>query len=99
MLGLYLATLFKLFGLQSLGHHVVNTGVLASCAALFFLLLSGLQIFNAHPALYWGAISTFDDPIVTEAADENRPADVQAEHGAQDLVLADQIALSGKPRL
>ena len=22
--------------------------------ALFFLLLSGLQIFNAHPALYWG---------------------------------------------
>ena len=28
------------------------------------LLMSGLQIFNAHPALYWGAISTFDDPIV-----------------------------------
>src|SRR3712207_5927277 len=27
------------------------------------LLLSGLQIFNAHPALYWGEISTFDDPV------------------------------------
>lgn len=28
--------------------------------AMFFLLLSGLQIFNAHPALYWGAESGFD---------------------------------------
>lgn len=28
------------------------------------LLFSGLQIFNAHPALYWGSISTFDDPIL-----------------------------------
>jgi thiosulfate reductase cytochrome b subunit len=26
---------------------------------LFFLLLSGLQIFNAHPALYWGHQSGF----------------------------------------
>jgi thiosulfate reductase cytochrome b subunit len=30
--------------------------------ALTFLLLSGLQIFNAHPALYWGNKSTFADP-------------------------------------
>ena len=29
---------------------------------LFVLLGSGLQIFNAHPALYWGRISTFDKP-------------------------------------
>ncbi|HEV7321699.1 MAG TPA: cytochrome b/b6 domain-containing protein [Ensifer sp.] len=29
-------------------------------AALFFLLLSGLQIFNAHPALYIGQQSGFD---------------------------------------
>ncbi len=28
--------------------------------SLFFLLLSGLQIFNAHPALYLGAQSGFD---------------------------------------
>jgi len=27
--------------------------------SLFFLLLSGLQIFNAHPALYWGQQSNF----------------------------------------
>jgi thiosulfate reductase cytochrome b subunit len=28
--------------------------------SLFFLLLTGLQIFNAHPALYWGQESGFD---------------------------------------
>ena len=27
------------------------------------LLMSGLQIFNAHPALYWGNISHFDNPV------------------------------------
>ncbi len=33
--------------------------------ALFILVLSGLQIFNAHPALYWGSASTFDRPFLT----------------------------------
>ena len=33
-------------------------------ACLFVLLLSGLQIFNAHPALYWGDISHFDRPLL-----------------------------------
>ena len=28
------------------------------------LLMSGLQIFNAHPALYWGDASRFDSPLV-----------------------------------
>jgi thiosulfate reductase cytochrome b subunit len=27
------------------------------------LLMSGLQIFNAHPALYWGNASRFDAPL------------------------------------
>ena len=31
---------------------------------LLFLLMSGLQIFNAHPALYLGSKSTFDDPVM-----------------------------------
>ena len=31
---------------------------------LLVLLMSGLQIFNAHPALYLGAKSNFDDPIL-----------------------------------
>jgi thiosulfate reductase cytochrome b subunit len=30
---------------------------------LLVLLMSGLQIFNAHPALYLGSNSTFDDPV------------------------------------
>lgn len=29
---------------------------------LIVLLMSGLQIFNAHPALYWGSASNFSDP-------------------------------------
>ncbi|MGH8228953.1 MAG: cytochrome b/b6 domain-containing protein [Steroidobacteraceae bacterium] len=29
---------------------------------LFVLLVSGLQIFNAHPALYWGQVSLFSKP-------------------------------------
>ncbi|TAJ69413.1 MAG: hypothetical protein EPO51_23180 [Phenylobacterium sp.] len=33
--------------------------------AVSLLLMSGLQIFNAHPALYWGAKSTFADPWVS----------------------------------
>jgi thiosulfate reductase cytochrome b subunit len=32
---------------------------------LLILLMSGLQIFNAHPALYWGQISTFGRPLLS----------------------------------
>jgi Ni/Fe-hydrogenase b-type cytochrome subunit len=32
------------------------------------LLMSGLQIFNAHPALYRGDASRFDDPLLAIAA-------------------------------
>ncbi len=35
---------------------------------LTILLMSGLQIFNAHPALYWGRDSTFDQPWVSIGA-------------------------------
>lgn len=37
-------------------------------ACLFILLMSGLQIFNAHPALYLGNISTFDKPALSLTA-------------------------------
>lgn len=33
-----------------------------NAAILLGLLMSGLQIFNAHPALYWGQASVFDAP-------------------------------------
>jgi thiosulfate reductase cytochrome b subunit len=35
---------------------------------LFVLLMSGLQIFNAHPALYWGMASTFSNPALAMTA-------------------------------
>src|ERR1700712_503542 len=35
---------------------------------LTILLMSGLTIFNAHPALYWGHDSTFADPWVSITA-------------------------------
>ena len=38
--------------------HWINVVCLAA------LLMSGLQIFNAHPALYWGSKSTFDTPLL-----------------------------------
>ncbi|HEX7760668.1 MAG TPA: cytochrome b/b6 domain-containing protein [Caulobacteraceae bacterium] len=38
--------------------------------SLLFLLLSGLQIFNAHPALYWGNRSTFAAPWLAMGASE-----------------------------
>jgi thiosulfate reductase cytochrome b subunit len=34
--------------------------------------MSGLQIFNAHPALYWGATSTFDTPALAITSDQGR---------------------------
>lgn len=38
--------------------------------AVVLLLMSGLQIFNAHPALYWGQTSTFADPWISMTAEE-----------------------------
>ena len=35
---------------------------------LTILLMSGLSIFNAHPALYWGQQSTFDTPWIAITA-------------------------------
>ena len=36
--------------------------------AISFLILSGLQIFNAHPALYWGQKATFAEPWLSMTA-------------------------------
>jgi thiosulfate reductase cytochrome b subunit len=33
--------------------------------SLFILIMSGLQIFNAHPALYWGDRSDRDRPLLS----------------------------------
>lgn len=39
---------------------------------LSFLLLSGLQIFNAHPELYWGHYGNDGDPAVLTIGSEKR---------------------------
>jgi thiosulfate reductase cytochrome b subunit len=38
---------------------------------LTLLLMSGLQIFNAHPALYWGEASDFENPLLAMYAERN----------------------------
>ena len=40
--------------------------------AVFVLLMSGMQIFNAHPALYWGHDSTFAQPWLSMSKQEVR---------------------------
>lgn len=37
---------------------------------LTVLLMSGLQIFNAHPALYWGQLSDFPHPVFALTAEQ-----------------------------
>ncbi|HKD21204.1 MAG TPA: cytochrome b/b6 domain-containing protein [Rhizomicrobium sp.] len=46
--------------------HTVSVRVLhwINALALLVMFMSGLQIFNAHPALYWGNFSTFAHPFV-----------------------------------
>jgi len=39
-----------------------------NAVALLVLLMSGLQIFNAHPSLYWGNGSNFDQPLMSIGA-------------------------------
>lgn len=40
-------------------------------ACMTILLMSGLQIFNAHPALYWGNQSDFSAPLMELGAAES----------------------------
>ena len=42
---------------------VVRAAHWANLFCLIVLLMSGLQIFNAHPALYWGEDSDFERPL------------------------------------
>lgn len=51
---------------------VIRVAHWVNAAVLLVLLMSGLQIFNAHPALYWGAVSTFDDPALAITSEQGR---------------------------
>lgn len=54
--------LIKRHGVATRAWHWINA------LALLVLLMSGLQIFNAHPALYWGSGSHFERPILSIGA-------------------------------
>lgn len=56
--------LVKRHGIVTRLTHWLNVVFLAA------LLMSGLQIFNAHPALYWGEVSTFADPWIAMKKEE-----------------------------
>ncbi|ROO28743.1 HupC [Salinisphaera orenii MK-B5] len=67
------ARVIKRHGLFTRVWHWVNL------VCLVILLMSGLQIFNAHPALYWGNDSSFDDPalqITAMRGDDGAPMGV-----------------------
>lgn len=49
---------------SSIGTGTVRITYWVNALVLLVLLMSGLQIFNAHPALYIGAKSDFSDPIM-----------------------------------
>jgi thiosulfate reductase cytochrome b subunit len=64
------------------------------------LLMSGLQIFNAHPALYWGNASVFDSPffaIGTIQDPEGRNEGVTTIDG-HSFDTSGLLGLSGDPR-
>lgn len=52
---------------------VVRATHWVNAISLGILLMSGLQIFNAHPALYWGRVSTFDRPLLAMTATDETP--------------------------
>jgi thiosulfate reductase cytochrome b subunit len=68
--------------------------------ALLVLLTSGLQIFNAHPALYWGDVSTFEEPWVAVGAGTRagQPVGVTQVGGAV-FETTGVLGWSGKPGL
>ena len=43
---------------------------------LLVMLMSGLQIFNAHPALYWGRFSDFDHPFVAMFGEQDNAGQI-----------------------
>ena len=74
-----------------------------NAACIFVLLMSGLQIFNAHPALYWGNASLFSDPALSLTAKPGPDGQLRGETQAGGLrfdttgVLGVSKNMSGEP--
>jgi thiosulfate reductase cytochrome b subunit len=66
--------------------------------AVSLLLMSGLQIFNAHPALYWGQKSHFAEPWVSMTAQQRGNETVGVTKiGSLTLETTGLFGYSGKP--
>jgi thiosulfate reductase cytochrome b subunit len=67
-----------------------------TAAAVVVLVMSGLQIFNAHPALYWGQKSNFRSPLasIDTAIIDDRRVGVTRVLG-QQWVTTGTLGLSG----
>jgi thiosulfate reductase cytochrome b subunit len=59
--------------------------------AISLLILSGLQIFNAHPALYIGQASDFDAPVLSMTASR----DANGEIAGQTMILGATFDTTG----
>ena len=65
---------------------MVRVAHILNAFALALLLMSGLQIFNAHPALYWGERSDFERPILSISnalTAEGRPLGITSVFGGR----------------
>jgi thiosulfate reductase cytochrome b subunit len=67
--------------------------------ALTLLLMSGLNIFGAHPALYWGQTSTFAHPWLSIGAVERPNGEVAGvtQIGSAKFNTTGVLGYSGKP--
>jgi thiosulfate reductase cytochrome b subunit len=66
--------------------------------AVSLLLMSGLQIFNAHPALYWGQKSHFAEPWVSMTAVQRGKETIGVTKiGSLRLETTGVLGYSGKP--
>ena len=67
-------------------------------ASVFLLLPSGLQIFNAHPALYTGEVSRFDSPWLEIGARERGEAmEGYLRIGGREFETTGVLGWSGPP--
>jgi thiosulfate reductase cytochrome b subunit len=69
----------------------VRLGHWLNTFAVFILIMSGLQIFNAHPALYWGERSDRDQPLLSIRAMRNDDGQVKG----VTTVLGHQLDTTG----
>ena len=69
-----------------------------NAVALLILLMSGLQIFNAHPALYWGQVSDFDHPwVAMQAVDQGGKLHGVTSFGGQSWDTTGVLGASAGP--